>query len=202
MKKESLCQLLQKLTPYWGMFYFALMLFATHFIWKYSFTESLSMGGAPQIWLWQWLDCSYFFDACVDIICRVLDWFFSSVLGIEGYVMQGHRFYMIEPVRSVIAIVWSCTGMKQLFIFTAMLLFYPRAHVHKLWAMPTFGAVVLLLNMVRLAVLLYHTKQAPEDFASWHEASKYVFYAFMFAMWVIWEEIASKCTTKHAVSSR
>jgi hypothetical protein len=50
-----------KLSPFWGMFYFAAMLLITHFAWKYSFSESLQMGGAPQVWLWQTFDCSAFF---------------------------------------------------------------------------------------------------------------------------------------------
>ena len=195
--KDKIYALIQKLTPYWGMFYFAFMLIATHFIWKWSFTESLSMGGAPQIWLWQWLDCSAFFDGLVDVICRFIDWCFSKVLGIDGYMVYNHHFYAFEPVRTMVSIVWSCTGMKQLFIFTMMLLCYPKAHVHKLWAIPAFGAVIFALNIVRLMVLLNHNRVAPQDFAMWHEGSKYVFYAIMFGLWVLWEEISLKLSTKH-----
>lgn len=182
----------EKLAPFWGMFYFAALLLVTHFAWKYSFSESLQMGGAPQIWLWQTFDCSAFFDKCVDMECQLMDWLLKDVFGVEGYYLRYHRFYNLEPARSVVAIVWSCSGMKQLFIFTTMLLLYPYGHKHKLWAIPSFGMVMLLLNLVRLLVILLHTKQNPADFELWHEGSKYVFYAIMFGFWVLWEDIVKK----------
>ena len=104
----------------------------------------------------------------------------------------GNRFYITEPTRSVISIVWSCSGMKQLFIFTTMLLLYPFAHKHKLWAIPSFGFVILLLNLIRLMVLFNHMKTNPEDFEAWHEGSKYVFYAIMFGLWILWEEFVRR----------
>ncbi len=183
---------LEKLKPYWGMFYFAGILLLTHYVWKYSFTEGLQMGGAPQVWLWQAIDCTQFFDTCVRGICTVLDGFMSQVLGMDGYQLFGPRFYLIEPARSVVSIVWSCTGLKQLFVFTMMLLCYPYAHKQKLWAIPTFGVVILLINLIRLTILICHIKTTPADFDAWHEASKYVFYAIMFGLWILWEEIVKK----------
>lgn len=179
------------------MFYFAGMLLLTHYAWKYSFTESLQMGGAPQVWLWQTFDCTQFFDTCVDYLCDIVDWAFADVFGVNGYEILGHRFYILEPVRSVIIIVWSCTGLKQLFIFTTMLLFYPYGHKHKCWAIPAFGAIILLLNVVRLLILFYHVKNVPADFDMWHEGSKYIFYAIMFGLWVFWEDIVRKYATRN-----
>lgn len=181
-----------KLAPFWGMFYFAALLLLTHFAWKYSFSESLRMGGEAQVWLWQTFDCTAFFNKIADIQCQFIDWMFKDVFGIDGYTLRGHRFYNVLPERSVVGIVWSCSGMKQLFIFTVMLLFYPYGHKHKLWAIPVFGLIMWLLNMVRLMVLLYHTQQVPADFELWHEGSKYVFYAIMFGCWVFWEDIVKK----------
>lgn len=197
MNLSVLKSFLEKLKPYWGMFYFAGMLLLTHFAWKYSFTEGLQMGGAPQVWLWQAIDCTQFFDSCVDAICSSLDWIFSQVLGMDGYQIFGHRFYITEPVRSVVSIVWSCTGIKQLFIFTTMLLCYPYAHKHKLWAIPAFGVVILLINLLRLVVLFSHIKTTPADFEMWHEGSKYVFYAIMFGFWILWEEIVRKYASRN-----
>jgi exosortase/archaeosortase family protein len=113
-------------------------------------------------------------------------------LSIDGYTLRGHRFYNEFPARSVVSIVWSCSGMKQLFIFTTMLLFYPYGCKHKLWAIPVFGIIILALNLVRLMVLLYHTQHVPADFDLWHEGSKYVFYAIMFGIWILWEDIVKK----------
>jgi exosortase/archaeosortase family protein len=195
-KKEEIYSFVKRgyqiLTPYWGMFYFAAMLLVTHFVWKYSFTESLAMGGPPQIWLWQTIDCSQFFDSCVKCIVGSMDWLYTNVFGVEGYEIYGNRFYIMEPIRSIVSIVWSCSGMKQLFIFTAMLLLYPFGHKHKLWAIPAFGFVIMLLNVIRLLLLVNHMRTNPEDFEMWHEGSKYVFYAIMFGLWILWEEIIRK----------
>lgn len=182
----------EKLKPYWGIFYFAGMLLLTHYAWKYSFSESLAMGGPPQIWLWHTFDCSQFFDTCVNALVEIIDWTFGDFFGIEGYKILGNRFYILEPVRSIIGIVWSCTGMKQLFIMTLMIACYPYAHKHKWWAILLFGALVLLVNVIRLEVLFYHTMQTPSDFTTWHEGSKYVVYAIMFCFWLAWEEIVKK----------
>ena len=197
MKNALLKDFVLKLKPFWGMFYFAGMLLLTHYAWKYSFTESLQMGGAPQVWLWQTFDCTQFFDTCVGYLCDIVDWAFADVFGVNGYEILGHRFYILEPVRSVILIVWSCTGLKQLFIFTTMLLFYPYGHKHKCWAIPAFGAIILLLNVVRLLILFYHVKNVPADFDMWHEGSKYIFYAIMFGLWVFWEDIVRKYATRN-----
>lgn len=195
-KKEEIYAFIKRvyqiLIPYWGMFYFAAMLLVTHFVWKYSFTESLAMGGPPQIWLWQTFDCSQFFDSCVKCIVGSMDWLYTNVFGVEGYEIYGNRFYIMEPIRSIVSIVWSCSGMKQLFIFTTMLLLYPFGHKHKLWAIPAFGFVIMLLNVIRLLLLVNHMKTNPEDFEMWHEGSKYVFYAIMFGLWILWEEIIRK----------
>lgn len=197
MKNALLKDFVLKLKPFWGMFYFAGMLLLTHYAWKYSFTESLQMGGAPQVWLWQTFDCTQFFDTCVGYLCDIVDWAFADVFSVNGYEILGHRFYILEPVRSVIIIVWSCTGLKQLFIFTTMLLFYPYGHKHKCWAIPAFGAIILLLNVVRLLILFYHVKNVPADFDMWHEGSKYIFYAIMFGLWVFWEDIVRKYATRN-----
>ncbi len=189
---RMLNKILEKLAPFKGMIYFAGMLLLTHFVWKYSFTESLSMGGAPQIWLWQWLDCSAFFETLVEGLCVSIDWFLSHVLNIDGYMLIGHRFHCYEPIRSSVDIVWSCSGLKQLFVFTTMLLCYPYAHRKKLWAIPAFGVVVLIINWIRLVLLLLVAKNNPYEFEPWHEASKYIVYALLFALWVTWENLAQK----------
>lgn len=194
-------KIVQKIAPFKGMIYFACMLLLTHFAWKYSFTESLSRGGAPQVWLWQWLDCSAFFDTLVDGLCVSIDWVMTNVLQIEGYVLRGHRFYCIEPMRSSVDIVWSCTGMKQLFVFTTMLLCYPFAHRQKLWAVPTFAVVILLINWVRLLLLLLCAKANPYEFEPWHEASKYIVYALLFVLWITWENWALKKDKADATSN-
>ena len=192
MRAQALKDILVKCKPFWGMVYFAGMLFLTHYAWKYSFTESLQTGGVPQIWLWQTFDCSLFFDNCVDYLVSIVDWTFADVFGIEGYRILGHHFYILEPSRSVIGIVWGCTGLKQLFIMTTMILCYPYGHKQKWWAILVFGALVLLVNIFRLEVLFYHTMQNPSDFEQWHEGSKYVVYAIMFGFWIVWEEIVRK----------
>lgn len=95
-----------------------------------------------------------------------------------------------------ISIIWGCIPIKQSFIFTCIMLAsapYICAREqrawHKLWVIPTGIIAIYLFNIFRIAMVLLLIEQHPSWFEILHAyIFKYLFYAFLFAIWVIWEE--------------
>ena len=173
-----------------GPAYFAVLLVITHFAWKWSFSTSLSLGGAPQVWLWSTFNCSDFFQWFVEQLQDAVFWFLNTVCGQNVYKMG--EFILTIDSRSFVRIVWSCVGLKQLFIFTCIIAFYPAAHGKKLWFIPLSAVLIFVINFFRIVAIIAHNQYVPTDFAVWHETSKYVFYGILFAWYVLWDQKISK----------
>ena len=98
----------------------------------------------------------------------------------------------VYPDKAVIDIVWSCSGFKQAYIFFTVIAFYAGKHIHKLWYIPLGLVVVYVFNVFRIALITYLLRDNLGWFDVLHEGSKYVFYAIIFLIWVIWAEKFNK----------
>ena len=145
--------------------------------------------------------------------------FFGMDISAPFIAMSGHVAFMVSklldfmnfPVELTpnniirhdngiaVMIVWSCTGLKQAYIFTCIILFYKGPFLKKLWFIPLGLVFVYLFNIVRIAAISAFIKTNPEWFYILHEhVFKYLFYAMIFGLWVVWEEwISTSNTHKH-----
>ncbi|OIP81049.1 MAG: hypothetical protein AUK44_10865 [Porphyromonadaceae bacterium CG2_30_38_12] len=93
------------------------------------------------------------------------------------------------PNHVNVQIVWSCSGLKQAYIFTCIIAFSHGKFVKKMWFIPLGLVVVYFVNIIRIAAITALIEHHPEQFELLHEhIFKYAFYAFVFALWVWWEE--------------
>jgi exosortase/archaeosortase family protein len=102
-------------------------------------------------------------------------------------VMLKNSVYLKE-ISSLVKIVWSCSGLKQIFVFLCIIAFYPGSEKHKLWFIPLGILLIWALNVIRISSLIGLFESFPNHFDLFHELSKYVFYFIIFMFWVFWEE--------------
>ena len=90
-------------------------------------------------------------------------------------------------------IAWSCTPVKQAFIFTAIILaaqpylIQDSRALHKLWFVPLGIALIYIVNILRIAVIVLIIEHRPDLFSVFHDGVlKYLFYGFIFCLWLQW----------------
>ena len=84
-------------------------------------------------------------------------------------------------------IVWSCTPIKQCFIWLALIATTRTvAHKgwHKLWVIPVGWLLLYGINILRISAITLLIEFHPERFHVLHDyVFKYLFYGIMFALW-------------------
>ncbi|NCC99260.1 MAG: exosortase/archaeosortase family protein [Bacteroidia bacterium] len=178
-------QILERFYFLKGPVYFVIILLLTHFAWRYSFEEDIDLSGNPLLFLWG-IDVTNFFNAFSMALTKSVYILLHDILGVD-VGMLGNTIFSKDS-HMVINVVWSCSGIKQMFVFFCIIVFYPGSILRKLWYVPSGLIVIALLNIIRIAMIAYGTKINGAWFDQLHEISKYVFYAIIFLMWVLWEE--------------
>lgn len=183
---EKIKNLLKKYSDLKGVVYFIVILLTTHFLWKFSFIEGRDLHGLPQIFLWRSYDLSFIFNNTVDLLSSQVYWLVHNVFNMD-VVMLKNAVYLNE-ISSLVKIVWSCSGLKQMFVFFCIIAFYPGSEKHKLWFIPLGLLLIWVLNVIRISSIIGLFEIYPNNFELFHELSKYVFYFIIFMFWVFWEE--------------
>lgn len=90
-------------------------------------------------------------------------------------------------------IVWSCTPVKQDFIWMCLILTtlplwgkgVGKVWLHKLWYIPLGWIVIYGINILRIAAITLFIEQHPEWFEMLHAyLFKYLFYGILFLGWL------------------
>ena len=183
---EKIKELLKKYSYLKGVAYFVIILLVSHFLWKGSFIEGQDLRGLPQIFLWRSFDLSVVFNTAVEYLSAQVYWLVHDVFNMD-VVMLKHSMYLKE-ISSLVKVVWSCSGLKQMFVFFCIIAFYPGSEKHKLWFIPLGLVLIWILNVIRISAIIALFEQFPNSFELFHELSKYVFYFVIFMFWVLWEE--------------
>lgn len=183
---EKIKDLLKKYSYLKGVAYFIIILLVSHYLWKFSFIEGKDLRGLPQIFLWRNFDLSYIFNNAVGFLSSQVYWLIHDVFNMD-VVMLKNSVYLKE-ISSLVKIVWSCSGLKQIFVFLCIITFYPGSEKHKLWFIPLGILLIWVLNVIRISSLIGLFESFPNHFDLFHELSKYVFYFIIFMFWVVWEE--------------
>lgn len=86
-------------------------------------------------------------------------------------------------------IVWSCTPLKQCFIWMCLIATTIAPWRHKLWYIPLGWIAVYGINILRIATITLLIEHHPEWFELLHTyIFKYLFYGLMFLGWVVFVE--------------
>ncbi|MCR5298948.1 MAG: archaeosortase/exosortase family protein [Paludibacteraceae bacterium] len=106
-------------------------------------------------------------------------------------VMDG--FHLLYPDGNGIEIVWGCTALKQIFLFSILLLAASGPIHHKLWFIPVGWIMLYLFNLLRISFIVAIVGHHPEYFEILHGfILKYAFYIFIWSLWLLWEELFVK----------
>jgi exosortase/archaeosortase family protein len=189
----------KKLEPYKGVIWFAIILMAANFFWKYDV-----MG-----------DESSRFDSIVTFwginISAPFVWMANHVTQVTYHLLKFMDFNIsVQPANIVqhanghsVQIIWACTGLKQAYIFFCIIAFYRGPWLKKLWFIPSGFLVVYAFNIFRIAFIVAIVGKHPEWFELLHlYLFKYLFYLIIFLMWVFWEEKIAGKSNKSIVQKK
>lgn len=172
----------KKLRPYSGVIYFMVVLVCAHFFWKITVRGDET----DTIVTFFGLNISAPFNFMAAHVAKMT----AIVLQFWGFDLQQFDNNVLRHENGVaVRIVWSCTGLKQAYIFVCLIAFYNRNLNRKLWYIPIGLLVIYLVNILRIAAITALVKIYPEYFELLHEyIFKYLFYVILFGMWVLWDE--------------
>ncbi len=167
-----------------GVLYFIVILLASHFFWKFFVTGDEN----GEVVKFFGLDITYPFAVMAEHVAALT----HKVLNLLGYETS---LYPNNVVRhntgsySAVWVVWSCSGIKQAYIFFCIIAFYKGPWKHKLWYIPMGLLFIYLFNNFRIIFITAIIEKHPAQFELWHEyIMKYAFYGMIFLLWVIWNE--------------
>ena len=180
------------LLPYAGIIRFMIILVVSHFVWKFTVLGEESGGqvtffgcdiSTPFVWMSEHI---------ASVVYMFLQWFGYDVERIGDTIV---RFANGNGAR----IVWSCTGIKQSYIFFCIILFSRGPWKHKLWFIPLGIVVCYVVNIIRITGLNMIIYNHREWFDFLHEhLFKYLFYGILFLLWMWWEEKFASLSGKKA----
>lgn len=181
--KDKIALLREKYGKFEGIFRFVVVLLAAHFFWKFTVVgdengaAAITFFGANISAPFDWMSLHI-----AEMSHMVLGWF-----GMDTYLFNTS---VIHPSNNHgCRIIWACTGLKQAFIFTMILLFSRGIWYHKLWYILLGLVAVYFVNLVRIILIVAAMRDYSEYFHLLHEhIFKYLFYVIIFMIWVLWED--------------
>lgn len=168
----------KRLAPYADILIFVVTLLAANYFWK--FTVRGDEGETMVTWLG--MDITAPFEAMARHVTRVV----YGAIGLfrDTCRLDSATSYRFESGMGI-AIVWSCTGLKQAFIWLCLMLTTRGEWWHKMWFIPFGWQCVYLFNLLRIFAISLLTEFHPEWFELLHGVVfKYLFYAMLFGLWV------------------
>ena len=181
---KQIKQIINILSPYWGIVYFIVLLLSTHFLWKLVVDGDLH---SQQIAIFG-KDLTEQFHFLSTFTARIVHWFVCLFPNTGDFLINDTRLYFQNP-GFIINIIWGCTAVKQLYIFIVIMAFYKGPWKKKLWYIPVGCVILWAYNIIRIAAICYLVIDHPEKFDFYHEGLfRYIYYGLMFLLWVVWEE--------------
>lgn len=180
---SKIIELRERCGKYEGICRFAIVLLCAHFFWKYTVLGDEYGYGAITF---LGADITSFFDwfslNIAETTHRVLTYF-----GMPTYLVGTTVRHLSNDFGC--HIVWACTGIKQAFVFTMILLLSRGRWIHKIWYIALGLILVYIVNLLRIIIIVAFMRDYPEWFHFLHEyLFKYLFYGIIFLIWVFWED--------------
>lgn len=192
--KERLQQLYHQ---YSDVILFIICLFCANYLWKFTISGDESIGDVYCFGM----DITAPFAWFAEHIATVSYWLLDLLRGeaVHYFPPYSIRFSSGFWVR----IVWSCTPVKQSFIWLVIMLFAHGEWKRKLWFIPMGWVIIHIFNIFRIVVICLLCEHHRDMFVFWHEyIFKYVFYGMMFLLWVWWVERISVSSSSRKESEK
>jgi len=167
-----------KLGPLADVAIFSIIIIFFHFLWwdfglKSFLSKYVAFQEMEQFMAWQ--------------VFLVSSWFDAHILGYEIKTLDTTIYF--PDINGYIAVNGSCSGVKQFYQWTVLMILFPGPWKKKLWYIPLGLLIIHLNNIVRIIILSVVLIHWPDY---WHFAHDWIlrpfFYVIIFALWVIWVE--------------
>ena len=187
----------QRFEPYRDVIVFIVTLLVANYAWKW--TMQGDDYGSQVTWLGLDVTAPFEFMACH--VASAVFWLVSLF---RDTVFMPDEHTIRFASGSGTTIVWACSGLKQSFIWFCLILTVlpvnanARLWLHKLWYIPLGWVVCYAVNILRLFAIAMLIEHHPEWFHMLHDyVFKYLFYAILFGMWVIFVEKIRPLSLSH-----
>ena len=176
------------ITPYRNVLLFAIAMVAADVVWKLLIHGEERLGGTVLL---AGLDVTGFFDAQCKWIAGTV---YSIISLFDQSIRLVHDVILRYDNGNSTSVVWSCTPVKQMFIYTCIMLATPPYRSwHKLWFVGAGWIVLYGVNILRIAIVAAVIKNHPDWFEVTHTyVLKYAFYGILFALWLLWVSLMQK----------
>lgn len=181
-KGERLSVIGERLAPFVDVTIFVITLLVANYFWK--FTVIGDEYGDQVTWLgwditapFEWVSCHE-----ASIVYTMVSWFRDTV-----HLVNGSTIRFDSGPGTIV--VWSCTGLKQAFIWFWLILTVRGGWLHKLWYIPFGWVCCYAVNIVRIFLIALIIEHHPGWFHMLHDGLfKYLFYVILFGLWLIFVE--------------
>ena len=113
-------------------------------------------------------------------------WIVENVL---RYTIQSFDNTLFFENNGYVAVEGSCSGLKQFYQWTVLMILFPGPWKKKLWYIPTGILIIHIVNIFRIVTLSVVVVHWPQQ---WHFIHEWIlrpfFYVVIFGMWVYWVE--------------
>ena len=192
-------KLKSKLLPYRDIIIFAVTLLVSNYFWKFTVHGDDAVG----LVTWFGINITAPFAWMAENITNAVYWCVSLF---RDTIYQADTYTLRFTSGSGTRIVWSCTPLKQIFIWICVLLATPcselkvnpkRGRLIKIWYIPLGILLLYGFNILRIICITLFIELHPEWFEILHTyIFKYLFYGFMFGLWCIFIAIRNKKAEK------
>jgi exosortase/archaeosortase family protein len=118
-------------------------------------------------------------------------WINRNILGMD--ITTEEPNFMRFSNGGFVAVVESCSGLKQFYQIIVLFVLFPGPWKHKLWFIPMSILIMHFVNILRIVILSVMAAWKPEYWAFTHEwILRPGFYVVIFALWVWWVEKFSR----------
>lgn len=194
MKAKSQ-ELIAKVSPYTDIIIFVVTLFAANYFWK--FTMVGDENGDVVTWFGLDVTAPFEFMSChiASVVYRLV-----SLVRDTAYMPDEQTIRFASGSGS--AIIWGCSGLKQMFIWTCLILTVRGGWKQKTWFIPLGWVCCHVFNILRIFLITLFIEFHPDWFHVLHDyIFKYAFYAMMFGLWVLFVEKIRPTVSSHSQSS-
>lgn len=220
INNPTIVSIIKKLEPFKPIFWFLCLFLIFDFIWKIC----VHQGEDERILLVLGKDLTSYTTGISQWTADLIYWFVHTLFGYQDFHQHGTILYFENSLY--VDIIWGCTGLKQLLMFSFIMFFYYGPAKKKLWYIPLALLILLLINILRLAVIFIIIKGPfPEWFISaneWYnnrtwinskecyetfykdwfnvfhkDVLTWIYYdGVIFVLWLVWEEKIRKAHNK------
>jgi exosortase/archaeosortase family protein len=191
------CPIVNRLKPYEDIIIFIVTLFVANYFWKFTMVGDED----GDIVTWFGLDITAPFEFMSCHIAAVVYWLLDLFRG-TAYMVNDHTIRFASG--SGTTIIWGCSGLKQMFIWTCLILTVRSGKpayctwLHKLWYIPLGWICCHAFNVLRIFIISLFIEFHPDWFHVLHDyIFKYAFYAMLFGLWVLFVEKIRSRASQH-----